>query len=134
MTEFPGGLWTTNAVGGAAGVPALLLHGTDPQLVDAILADGLTTAKPTFYGDGGIEPEAVYLTESLYQARANSFKHVERVPTRRFDAGILVVDVTALPLLALGFYACPVSITADRIRPLAEHPARWRIRRRYSTA
>jgi hypothetical protein len=122
VTEFPGG-WTTNAVGGENGVPALLLHGTQPELVDAILSQGLVP------NGIGVEVEAVYLTESLNQAGANSYKRDERLP-RFIDAGVLIVDVTGLPLLRLGFYTCPVSIVGDRITRLAEHPARWRIRRR----
>jgi hypothetical protein len=39
-----------HAVGGVDGMPALLLHGTAAESVEAILADGLIPADPNFWG------------------------------------------------------------------------------------
>jgi hypothetical protein len=129
--------WDANAVGGEAGAPELLLHGTDPARVGAILAEGLVPHEPGWAvaPDGrDYEPCAVYLTDSLMQARANSWKWLERPPRRRYNDGVLVVDVTGLPLLVLGFVTCFERIEPGRISRLVDHPARFRCYRQGSIA
>ena len=109
------------AVGGIDGVPALLLHGTAAESVEAILRDGLIPADPNFWGTG-CEPVAVYLTDSLGQARANAWKHNQH----SLSGEVLLVGVAGLPLVALSFYTCltRVSSRSDRrrISRLADHP------------
>jgi RNA:NAD 2'-phosphotransferase (TPT1/KptA family) len=102
-----------DAVGGIS-APRYLLHGTHPDLAKPILREGLIPAQPV----------AVDLTEDLRQAVRNSLKDTDLAYT---TAGVLLVDVTGLPLRFIGFYICAVVIPPERISRLDDHPAllRW---------
>jgi len=121
--------WTANAVGGRDGTPAMLFHGTDPGTLDAIRREGLRPFEPDYWGPG-CEPTAVYLTESLQQAAANALKRLDPRPRRLDPRTLLVVDVTDLPLLVLGFVTCFAPIGPERITDITAYPAlRRRLRR-----
>jgi hypothetical protein len=97
-----------DAVGGIS-APRYLLHGTHPDLVETILREGLIPAQPV----------AVYLTEDLSQAVRDSVKGTDLAYT---TAGVLLVDVTGLPLRFISFYICAVAIQPERISRLDDHP------------
>ena len=98
----------TNAVGQPG---ELLFHGTRLANLSSIRRLGLIPAEPTFWGEGS-EPRAVYLTGGLQQAYA----HAESADS------LLVVDVTGLPLLVLGFVTCPLRIEPWRISAITAWP------------
>jgi hypothetical protein len=113
----------TNSIGGEGDTPAILYHGTKHAHVADIRKNGLYPFQPTFWLDVNgrpTEPKAVYLTESLRQASAHADYDRERGPDLEC---LLVVDVSGLPLLRLGFVTCFEPIAPERISCIAEHPA-----------
>jgi len=100
----------------------MLFHGTKRERLPSIRACGLEPHWPEVEG----EPDAVYLTDDLGQAVANSDGIDWETST--FDLGcVLVVDVAGLPLYRLSFYTCMQPITPERITGISEHP---KLRRR----
>lgn len=136
MNEHVWGESTTNAIGGQGGTPAVLFHGTTRAALDTIRQEGLQPFQPTYWGPG-YEPKAVYLTDSLHQAACNALKWIDdvapstdRVRRQTVLETVLVVDVTDLPLLVLGFVTCFVPIGPERIKSITEDPKlRRRLRR-----
>jgi hypothetical protein len=124
--------WKPNAIGGKDGCPAVLFHGTKREHLDSIRENGLVPHDPHFWCretgqhtdecPQSYEPKAVYLTDSLLQAAVNSGGIDREAETFDLDC-LLVVDVTRLPLLRLGFYTCMEPIGPERIRRIADHPA-----------
>jgi hypothetical protein len=106
-----------NATGGQDGCPAMLFHGTKREHLQSIRARGLVTHWPEVDG----EPDAVYLTDDLGQAVANSDGINRETDTFDLDC-LLAVDVTGLPLYRLSFYTCMEPIAPERITMVTDHP------------
>jgi hypothetical protein len=109
-------MWRPNAVGGQDGCPAVLFHGTKREHLQSIRARGLIPHWPEVDG----EPDAVYLTDDLGQAVANSDGIDWQTETLDLDC-LLVVDVTGLPLYRLSFYTCMQPIPPERITGIQDH-------------
>jgi hypothetical protein len=95
----------------------VLFHGTKREHLQPIRTRGLEPHWPEIEG----EPEAVYLTDDLGQAVANSGGIDRDAETFDLDC-LLVVDVTGLPLYRVSFYTCMQPIPPERITCITEHP------------
>lgn len=89
-------------VGGQGWVPATLWHGTNPELVDKILTEGLLPV--------------AYLTDRIHVARESAWKRARTHNDHaRGDAGVLIIDVAGLTLTWASAFRCPTLIDPARI-------------------